>query len=81
MKFHDQIATKAIRDGETSALYRQAAQKHANATWVYLIISGLVWYFADIWWALIPIAIGVFTAVQSVSSTFVAQRLEKHENQ
>ena len=81
MKFHDQIAFRAILDGEKSTLYRHAAQKHANATWVYLMIAVLVWHFANLWWALIPFALGVFTALQSVSATFVAQRLEKHETQ
>src|SRR5436309_1435006 len=47
MSFHDSVVEKARRDGNTSAQFHQAAQKHANATWIYLIIAGVVWYFSS----------------------------------
>ena len=80
MPFHDQVALKARLDGNTSAQFRAAAQKHANATWVYLIIGAIVWYFASWLWALIPFAFAAYVAFQSVSATAVAIRLEKYEN-
>jgi hypothetical protein len=80
MSFHDQIALKARMDGNTSAQFRAAAQRHANATWVYLIIAGIVWYFTSWVWALIPFALAAYVAVQSLSATAVAIRLEKYES-
>ena len=80
MSFHDQIALKARLDGNTSAQFRAAAQKHANATWVYLIIAGIVWYFTSWPWTLIPGALAIYVAIQSISATAVAMRLEKYES-
>lgn len=80
MSIHDQMALNARLDGQTSAQYRGAAQRHANAMWVYIIIAGLVWYFASWIWALIPFALAAFVAIQGVSATLIAQRLEKYEN-
>jgi membrane protein YdbS with pleckstrin-like domain len=79
VSFHDQVALKARLDGNTSVQFRTAAQKHANATWVYLIIAGVVWYFTSWQWALIPGALAVYVAIQSISATAVAIRLEKYE--
>ena len=77
MSFHDSLATKSMMMGKSSQEFRRAAQKHANATWVLLIIAAAVWYFAGLWWAVIPAVVGAFTAFQSVSSTMVQSRLEK----
>ncbi len=79
MLFHDQVALKARLDGNTSAQFRAAAQRHANATWIYLIIGVALWYFASWLWALIPFAVAVYVAFQSISATAVAMRLEKYE--
>lgn len=79
MSFHDLVAMKARFDGNTSAQFRAAAQRHANATWIYLIIGAIVWYFASWLWALIPFAFAAYVALQSVSATAVAMRLEKYE--
>lgn len=80
MSFHDSVALKARLDGNTPAQFHQAAQRHANATWTYLIIAAVVWYFANWMWALIPIALAAYVAFQSVSATLVATKLEKLEN-
>jgi len=79
MSFHDAVALKARLDGNTSAQFHQAAQQHAKATWVYLILAAIVWYFTSWMWALIPIALTAFVAFQSISATLVATRLEKYE--
>jgi hypothetical protein len=81
MSFHDQAALKARLDGNTAAQFRLAAQRHAKATWLYLILAAIVWYFTAWYWALIPAALAGFVAIQSMSSTAIAMRLEKHENQ
>ncbi len=74
-----EIAHLAIRDGNTSAQFRAAAQRHADATWYVLFAAAAVWYFAGWKWAMIPAAYAAFRAIQSVSATSVAVRLEKHE--
>jgi hypothetical protein len=61
--------------GRNPQAFHAAAQRHANATWVLLIIAGIVWYVAGWKWALIPAALGAFTIVQSVSATSIASKL------
>jgi hypothetical protein len=80
MGFHDQIALRAHLAGEKSSLYRHAADQHAKAFWFLLIITGIVWYVSAWYWALIPGSLAVFVAIQSVSATAVAIRLDKYEN-
>ena len=77
MSLHDKMAQKAISMGESAQDFTVAAQKHANASVTYLIIGGIVWYFFDWKWALIPFALGLYVGFQSVSSTLIATRLEK----
>ena len=79
MGVHDKLADKAVAKGNTATDFHAAAGRHANATWVWLIASGVVWYLTDWKWALIPAAIGAFTAFSSVSATMVASRLERTE--
>ena len=80
MGLHDQIATKAFSMGKKSKEFNDAAQSHANASFFFLIIAGLVWYFFDNWiWVFIPMALLVYTVLKSISSTLIALRLEKLE--
>ncbi len=79
MSLHDKLALNAKLDGNTSHQFRDAAQKHANATWIYLIIAGIVWYFSSWAWSLIPFGLAAFSAFKSISATMVAMRLEKQE--
>ena len=76
MSLHDKLAQKAKAMGKSSLEFTLAAQRHANATWVFVIAAICVWYFWGLVWALIPIVSGVFTAFQSISSTMIATRLE-----
>jgi len=80
MSFHDSVALKARLDGNTSIKFRTAAQRHANAMWVYLTIGLIVWYFTSWIWSLIPVAFAVYVAIQSFSATAIATRLERYEN-
>jgi hypothetical protein len=80
MSIHDQMALNARLEGQTSAQYHRAAQRHANAMWIYIIIAGIVWYFTNWIWALIPFALAALVAIQSISATLIAQRLEKYES-
>jgi hypothetical protein len=77
MSIHDKMAKRAFIAGKKAEEFHHAAQKHANATWIYLIIAGIVWYFTSWIWALIPGALGIFTAVQSISATLIAIKLKK----
>ncbi len=79
MSLHDKLAYKASSMGKSASEFSAAAQKHANTTWFLLIVAGVVWYFANWIWALIPAGIGIFTALQSISSTMIASKLEKTE--
>ena len=76
MSLHDKLAQKAISMGKSSSEFKAAAQKHANATWLLVIGGGVIWYFFGWAWAVILVALGVYTALKSVSATMVATRLE-----
>lgn len=77
MPFHATLADAALRDGNTPEQFRAAAQRHANAFWFYAAIAGGLWYFLDWRWALLPLGLAALVAVQGVSSTLVARRLEQ----
>ncbi|MEX0695736.1 MAG: hypothetical protein WD075_14915 [Rhodospirillales bacterium] len=77
MGAHDRMAAKAFADGKSPTAFMDAAKKHARASWFWVILAGVVWYFTDWWWALIPVAMLVFSVVQSISSTLIGVKLEK----
>ena len=58
----------------TAKDFDKAAQKHANATWFWVILTAIIFYFFK-WYAAIPAALAVFTIMQSISSTKNASRL------
>ncbi len=80
MSIYDALERKAVEMGKTPAEFSAAAQRHANMTWVWALVGGVVWYFADWQWALIPAALGLLSAFQSVSSTVVATRLAERQS-
>ena len=80
MGFHDNLATRAHLSGRTAEEFSAAAQKHANATWFYIAIGAVVWWLTSWVWALLPFAVAAFVAIQSVSATMIASRLEEYEN-
>lgn len=79
MSLHDKLAKKAVSMGKSSSEFKAAAQKHANATWFFVISALIVCYFWGWVWALIPIALTVYTALQSISSTMIATRIRNQE--
>lgn len=79
MGMHDRIAAMAIQQGNTSAVFHAAAQRHAYGTWLFLILAVVVWYLASGAWALLPLGLAVLSAFRSISSTMVAIRLERME--
>jgi hypothetical protein len=77
VSFFDRAALRAIQAGRKAEEFEAAAKLHANATWGSLILGALVWYFASILWATIPLAFAAFSAAKSVSAKIVAQKLRK----
>lgn len=80
MSFHDKAAIKAAKMGKKPPEFRIAAQKHANATWFFIIGAGAVWFFWAWQFAILPALISIFTAIQSISSTMIAEKLSKLES-
>ncbi len=80
MSFHDKAANKAAAMGKKPHEFKTAAQKHANATWVFFIGAGAVWFFWTWQFAIILVLVGIFTAIQSISSTMIAERLSRIES-
>ena len=58
----------------TAADFDRAAQRHANAFWLWAIAAGALAYFLG-WWALIPAALAVWSAVSSIGCTRAAGQL------
>jgi len=75
-ELHDKLAYKAEASGKTAGDFTAAAQRKANATWLLLIMAGVVWYFVGLVYALIPGALAIITALMSFSSTAIAERLK-----
>ena len=66
--------------GKKSSEFRNAAQKHAKATWIFLIAAVVVGYFWKWQFATIPALIAIFIAFQSISSKMIAERMERIES-
>lgn len=58
----------------TAKDFDNAAQQHANASWFWLILAGIIFYYLD-WWAVIPTALCLLTVSQSISATKQAGNL------
>jgi hypothetical protein len=71
------LVLSARIDGNTAQEFHAAAQRHANMTWLWAIVSGCMWYFLGWVWAILPFALTLFSIVQSVVSTKVALQLEE----
>ena len=62
----------------SSSDFEKAAQSHANAFWIWLIIAIIAAFFIK-WFALIPGVIAIFTAIKSAFATKYAEDLKKKE--
>jgi hypothetical protein len=58
----------------TAADFDPAAQQKANSFWFWLVVAGIVYYFFK-YWAIIPGALAVLSAIQSISATRAASSL------
>ena len=60
----------------TAKDFERAAQRNANAFWVYAIIAAAVGFYFR-WWATLPAALAVLNMVKSVAATRCADQLRK----
>lgn len=79
MSFHGKMARQAYLKGHASEEFKGAAQRHANAAWIFAILTGLVWYFVSWRWAMIPLVVTAWTTFQSISASLIAMEIEKFE--
>lgn len=79
--WHDSLAATARRNSRHSGEFHAAAQKYANAFWLWLISIGVVWYFFGWAWSLVPGVLLISAVVKSSSATMVATRLERYESE
>ncbi len=47
MSIHDTMALWAFSEERMSVEFHSLAQKHANATWIFIVVAGIVWFFAN----------------------------------
>jgi hypothetical protein len=80
MGFHDKLAMKAFLSGKNSAEFKRAADKKANAAWILLAASVALGYFTESYWYILTVLMMIFSIIQSISATLLAERLEKLEN-
>lgn len=81
MGWHDAVAAKSAEMGKTSAAFRAGARRKAVATCLCLIVAGAVGYSVGWAWAAIPGALAAWSALQTMSATLIASRLEARERQ
>lgn len=79
MSFYDELAQKAIRDGNTSDEFKRMAKKHANWTLGLVILTSVAWYLSERTWLLVFGGLALFSATRYISANLIKQRLEKHE--
>jgi hypothetical protein len=78
-KFLKSIAWNAHIDGKTATEFEAAAHRHGSAFWFYVIVTAIVWWFANWRWALIPEAIAVYTAWNAIAANFVGHYMKELE--
>lgn len=79
MGWHDALAAKSAEQGKTSADFRAGARRKAKATFLSLLLAGVVGYLAGWPWALLPGVLAAWSAFQSRSALMIASRLEAME--
>lgn len=59
----------------TAEQFERAAQRHANAFWIWLVIALGLWWVSSAWWAAIPGFFAILKVFMSVDSTRAAGKL------
>lgn len=60
----------------TAKDFDRAAQRNANAFWVYAVGTAVAGYYLR-WWALIPAALAALNVVKSIAATRCADQLRQ----
>lgn len=60
----------------TAADFDKAAQKHANAAWFWIIVTGITYYYFE-GWAVISGMLFVWAVISSIGSTKQASALRR----
>ena len=81
MGWHDTLAARSAEQGRTSADFRAGARRKAKATFLFLLLAGVVGYLVGWPWALLPGVAAAWSAFQSRSALMIASRLETIEAQ
>ena len=79
MSLNDKLVQKALLMNKNSSDFTAAAQRNANATWLYAILGGVLWYFFNWVWSLLPFFLAIYSAIQSISATQISNKLETLE--
>ena len=58
----------------TAVDFNATAQKHANAFWLWLVVTGIIYYFFE-WWSVIPALLAIWSAISSIGATKAASNL------
>lgn len=56
----------------TATDFDAMAERHAKAFWLWLLVAGLTWWLASMWWAIIPAILATTCAVAAIGSTRAA---------
>jgi hypothetical protein len=79
MPSHDSEVLQAKMEGNTWMHYISVAKKKSSMTALYLIAAFVVQHFFDWMWALIPLALAVFSGVECFNAAKVGLKLLKLE--
>ena len=80
MSHQDDLFDLAVRRGITPEELHRGAQSNANSSWFFGIVTGLVFYFVSWMWALLPLALTLWSIYRSISATKLAIRLEEYHD-
>lgn len=81
MALNERVFQEILNKGITPSMLHKGAQENANSAWLFAATTGIVWFFVDnSWWMLPPIFLTVWSIYRSVSATKMAIRLEDHLN-
>jgi hypothetical protein len=75
--FFNNVIYGAVREGKSSRQFRMAAQGWDDIFWYLLVLVSVVWFFASWKWALIPDVYALFTLIQRINSTRLANALDR----
>jgi len=73
----DALVLSALRDGNSSKEFEEAANRNASSFWIWIITGAGFYFWLPGWWVTFPVLLGTWRASNSVMSTLVARRLKE----